>query len=93
MTANGIPTLGYQAKRVVIFSPSDVVFKDAVERLARAVPNLDLSRQWHRFAARAWRPSFKIANLNQTHFVGRVMSDRHHSSWVGSNERMPALTR
>ena len=66
LTKDGNPALlEIQVKRTITFSPSDSVFKDVVEQLARAVPTLDLSREQHQFAVATERTSFKIAGPYQ----------------------------
>ncbi len=57
--------LEVQAKRTITFAPTDPVFKDVVEQLARAFPALDLSHQRHQFAVATERTSFKIAGPYQ----------------------------
>ena len=57
--------LEVQAKRTVTFAPTDTVFRDVVNQLARAVGTLDLTHQRHQFAVAMERTSFKASGPYQ----------------------------
>lgn len=57
--------LEVQVKRTVMFSPGDLVFKDVIHQLARAVSALDLAEDHHQFAVAIERTSYKITGPYQ----------------------------
>lgn len=91
ITKDGLASLlEIQVKRTITFSPGDLVFRDVVKQLARALPGLEFSSERHQFAVATERTSFKIAGPYQdvlrwarevgsaTVFMGRI--NRKHTS-------------
>ena len=84
--------LEIQVKRTITFSPNDLVFKDVVEQLARAVPSLEFSGEQHQFAVATERTSFKVAGPYQDvlRWAGEVGSA---SVFMGRIERKNTSSR